>query len=359
MEFYVLNRSFEHILVLDQYISAIWTERYFSCGDFEIHMPAIDAWISKIKIGDYIVRKENQSVMLIEKIQIQTDAESGNTFTISGRSAESMLERRVAYSMLNFNGSTAATIIGQYLLYEFGDYVNNQTPERIASEIGSVIDESGSTKTFQYSGFSETVYDIVCHICELAGIGFRFVLDGTKFDLYLYSGKRRTYDQTENAPVVFSPVFGNLSNSQYEYDSKAYRNVAMVYVLGETMSYTKRQWAMYVPYGAEIPTGLDRREIAVDGSSVKKDDTTSDTMYGSMLHTTGLQALSETRCTEAFSGDIDANTQFTYRKDWNLGDIVQVENEYGIKGVSRVLAVTERDDTSGYYITPTLSDWEV
>ena len=40
MQIIVLNTNFENIGVLDTYKSLIWTDRYSSCGDFEIYVTA-------------------------------------------------------------------------------------------------------------------------------------------------------------------------------------------------------------------------------------------------------------------------------------------------------------------------------
>ena len=40
MNVYVLNRSFQTVALIDDYISLIWTQRYNKRGDFEIMVKA-------------------------------------------------------------------------------------------------------------------------------------------------------------------------------------------------------------------------------------------------------------------------------------------------------------------------------
>ena len=44
---------------------------------------------------------------------------------------------------------------------------------------------------------------------------------------------------------------------------------------------------------------------------------------------------------------------------YNLGDIVQIENEYGIQATARILEIIDCEDESGYSTVPTFSTWEV
>lgn len=53
-----------------------------------------------------------------------------------------------------------------------------------------------------------------------------------------------------------------------------------------------------------------------------------------------------------FSGDVDPNVTFRYKQDYYLGDIVTVENEYGISRAARIVEVREINDEAGYRMEP-------
>ena len=57
---------------------------------------------------------------------------------------------------------------------------------------------------------------------------------------------------------------------------------------------------------------------------------------------------------ETLGGDIISNNM-----SYNLGDIVQIENEYGIQATVRILEIIDCEDESGYSTVPTFSTWEV
>ena len=58
-----------------------------------------------------------------------------------------------------------------------------------------------------------------------------------------------------------------------------------------------------------------------------------------------------------YSGEIVDNGMYKYHDDYELGDTVLIENEYGIQATATIIEVTEVEDESGYKIVPTLSEW--
>ena len=55
-----------------------------------------------------------------------------------------------------------------------------------------------------------------------------------------------------------------------------------------------------------------------------------------------------------FGAEIDVGGLLKYKRDYNLGDIVGIKNEYGISITARITEVIEYDDDTGYHIEPTL-----
>ena len=48
---------------------------------------------------------------------------------------------------------------------------------------------------------------------------------------------------------------------------------------------------------------------------------------------------------------------YKYRVDYELGDTVLIENEYGIQAKAVISEITEVEDEEGYRIVPVLSKW--
>ena len=77
-----------------------------------------------------------------------------------------------------------------------------------------------------------------------------------------------------------------------------------------------------------------------------------DVIYMPYLLERGYEKLSEFGYVTSFEGTIEPNTTFAYKIDYNLGDIVRVENLFGISASVRIAEVIEVWDDSGYNVEP-------
>ena len=117
MELLVLNTTFESIAVVDTYESLIWTDRYNAYGDFEIFFAMDTGLLEYLKEDNYLWLKESEHCMIIEEIKIDSDTEDGNHLIVTGRSLESILERRIIWGQRIFSGNFQNAI--QTMLNDF------------------------------------------------------------------------------------------------------------------------------------------------------------------------------------------------------------------------------------------------
>ena len=110
MEVLVLNTSFESVGIIDEFESLIWTDRYQEYGDFEITLPVDRKYLSVLKQDYYLWLKESEHCMIIEDIAIDSDLEEGDRFIVTGRSLESILERRIIWGQEIFSGNLQEAI---------------------------------------------------------------------------------------------------------------------------------------------------------------------------------------------------------------------------------------------------------
>lgn len=50
---------------------------------------------------------------------------------------------------------------------------------------------------------------------------------------------------------------------------------------------------------------------------------------------------------------------YVLNRDYFLGDLVQIENEKGIKAAPRITEIIYAEDENGSSVVPTFSEWEV
>lgn len=77
-----------------------------------------------------------------------------------------------------------------------------------------------------------------------------------------------------------------------------------------------------------------------------------DIIYSVYLLNRGAQAVAEYGEKITFEGSVIPNITFVYKQDYFLGDIVKVENEYGISANARIIEVVEVEDDNGYRVEP-------
>lgn len=354
MNIYVLDTSFNVTAVIDEYISVIWTRRYFTYGDFELYMSAEERTLGILKEGLYLVREEDVSeneyrnVMIISNREITTDAENGDNLIVTGYCLKSILRRRVVSSQTILSGKVANCI--RQLIRD--NIISPTDTRRKISNFVFGTDSILTSKTMSMQITGNNLSDAIAEICTTYGYGYDVYIRNGNFVFEIYEGADRSYDQSANPYVVFSSEFDNLISSDYKQNRDTYANA--VYVAGEGEGVNRKK----VSVGTT--TGLNRYEIWVDArNSSTNNGEISDSDYLAMLRNEGTEALSERVVTTSFEGEVDNTVNYTIGVDYFLGDLVQVENDYGISANTRIIEVIESEDENGKDIIPTFSDMEV
>ena len=346
MELYILNTELESIFVLDSYKSIIWTDRYYAYGDFEIYTSASASILQQVKKGYYLWNRDSEHVMIVEGVEIQSNPEYGDNIVITGRSLESILTRRIVWKTTNINGNLQNGI--EKLLR---DAIIN--PSDAGRKIENFVfipstDPSITSLTLKKQvGMGDNLYETIVDVCKSKNIGFKVILfDDRKFAFSLYAGSDRSYDQLANPFVVFSPKFENIINSNYLDSDKRLKTITLVAGEGEDEARITRSVSIYGGAG----TGLNRREMYTDVRYLRKnngDTVLSDAEYDAQLEQKGKEDLAKNVTVKTFEGEADTATMFVYGKDFFMGDVVQVANEYGAEARSRVTEFIMSQDING------------
>lgn len=351
MELRVLNTNFEAVDILDVFESVIWTDRYKICGDFEIYTPYDSKILSICKHDYYLTCKESKRTMIIEDIQKNTDIENGNHLTITGKSLESILDRRIVWFPTIITGSVQDGI--QKILNEnvIAPTDSGRTIHNFIFKKSTDIAITSLTITSaQYNG--DSVYTVIVNLCTTYNIGFKVTLnDQNQFVFELFAGVDHSYSQITNPYIIFSPNFDNLSNTNFIESKKNLKNTTLIG--GETIDNVQK--ATVIGDGS---TDLNRREIYTDASDISSTVdkvTMSEAEYIAQLQRRGLENLSEYKITKVFDGQVDASLMFSDGADSFLGDIVQIVDENGIESRSRIEEIIHSQNKEGYSTYPTFT----
>jgi hypothetical protein len=348
MDLTILNTNLDAILPIDTYKSFIWTDRYYSYGDFELYTAISEDIIKYIKQDYYLINRESEHVMIIEKILISSDVEDGNHITVSGRSLESILDRRIIWGQKTLSGNLQngiKTLLDENIISPLD---NNRKIDNFIFEASTDPVITGLTIDAQYTG--DNLYNVIQKICEERNIGFKVTLnDNKQFVFKLYSGVDRSYDQTAVPYVIFSPNFENISNSSYIESRSSFKNVTLVGGEGEGAA------RKYTTVGSGV--GLNRREVFTDARDISSDVgdgvILTNAEYTAKLQQRGKEKLIENPEVISFEGQVETTLMFKYGEDFFNGDVVQIANEYGHETKARILEIVMSEDEEGLSVYPT------
>ena len=371
----VMDTSYSKVGEIDDYISYIWTERYYASGDFELIVPITPKNVGLCTLGNYIIRADvptltvygdgnpyecYDNIGVIETLEYDEGIDGVERMHVSGRFLTGVLSRRVAtewratgvrpqmavYRLISENMGVLASADRKIPELDYASFDDDQTG--ITTAIDVVIN-------------GENVLAACESLAENYGFGFKlqcmplfkplYTTEGSYWRLSLYKGVDRSYGQNKNSYVVFSDVYDNLLSSYYKADKRNY--VTDVLVNGEILDtgYRYTTWATK----GNTNTGLNRYEAFVESSQVRtlEDGTVlTDAQYIATLQQEGRLSLHNLE--QAFSGDVLFGA-YQYRQDVNVGDVVTIRNDrWGVYVNARIIEMIESTAESGEYTcTPT------
>lgn len=381
MQLFVLDKSFEVVNLCDSFSSLIWTERYSGYGDFELYLPASMENINLFPRGFYLWLIEppvfdrngnkietRNDVMIIEKTELSTNIEDGDQLVVSGRSLEALLLRRVIPKKVTYESVDPRTII-RTILNE-----NIVAPSESARKVPNfkiAIDSSQrpdtkDKRTYDFDG--DYVYDAIKTICDDYDWGFSLDLksdDHWQTSYLSFStvyGTDRSYEQVENPYMVFSQRFDNLISSDTIEDDTEFFNSAYVSSTEETKDNKTRRLIKYVANNSGR-SGWDIRETFYTDSDTKLSDDNNNPRPDSAIYPElekyGKDELKSQKSNDSFNAEIALFESVRYHRDYDIGDIIQFDNAYGVNKTARITEYVRNEDANGYREYPTFTPFSV
>lgn len=357
MELYTLDPLLRREYVIDKFESLIWTERFQSAGDFQLDIYSNYKARSLLKPDTYLAMNLSNYVMRVESVEDDVSADGQKILVVKGRSIETLLLDRVAYSAITDTTTTPQWTItdkpadvARKIFHDIcvtgilnvGDkipFINEGTfmpTSTIVEPIDPVTVDISPT----------SVYEAISQLSQVWNLGFRMLrqFDMSKLWFDIYVGSDRTTSQTVLPSVVFAPELDNLQNTKELTSIEGAKNVAYVYSpAGFQM--------VYAAGVAPDVDGFERRVLMVDANDITSDNPN----VIAALQQRGNEELAKNRTYQAFDGEISQNSKYKYGRDYNLGDVVETRNTDGVTNNMRVteqIFVHDRDGERSY---PTLT----
>lgn len=364
MDLIVYDTNFNIVAICDDYESLIWNDRYNEPGDFELYFPMESRLLDIYKPDYYLVSADSEYTMIIEDLKVTTDLEGGDHFIVTGRDLVSILCRRIVWKMTTVSGNfvdAIDTILRQNVYDPIPK--NNKAKRKIEEFYWNIDSTDAAIKQLtidetQFTG--DIVYDVIKDLCDQFDVGFSLKRNPVtgKFVFSLYQGVDRSYRQNKNKYVVFSPEFDNLISTDYTENKSKYCNVTLVAGEGEGPD------RVTLEVGDTTSSGLNRRELFTDArdlsSVIPKDDEDEEEEehmkpeeYKKLLKNRGLEKLKEVEIEKTFDGQVDATQIYRYGRDFFMGDVCELVNQYGKETRVKVVEYIHSESTSGIEEYPT------
>jgi hypothetical protein len=349
MELYTLDPLNRRQYVIDQFESLIWTERWQTYGDFELHVPSIYSFRALLKPDTWLAMNKSNYVMRIESVEDDDNTDGSRNLIIKGRDISAILDDRAAprTTWTDTPGAVARSMFHQSCVtgtWDAGDIIPGIVEGTFLP--ASTILEPADPITVAITKVSALSTEMVTNICAKYNLGFRILRQDSTGELYfdIYAGSDRTTAQTTLTPVVFSSQLDNLQNTKELTDISKAKNVA--YVQDSTGAST-------IVYGSGVDPGIEsfeRRVLFVDASNLTTPTT-------AQLQQAGLEALAAATTQFLFDGEVSQQSQYKYGSDYNLGDLVEQNNIDGVQTYMRVTEQIFSEDSTGEKSYPTLASY--
>lgn len=148
------------------------------------------------------------------------------------------------------------------------------------------------------------------------------------------------YYDTEGTKYVYKLTYLNIQI----VDSDQLAKLQSTYPSGQEVTVDGINY--YQVYDVTIAT------LPVQHPSADENVTLRAVIYDVYLINRGYEKLADYGEKTIFSGTVEPSITFEYKKDYDLGDIVTVQNEYGITRSVRIVEVIEVSDDNGYSVQP-------
>ena len=339
--------------------SIMWAERYRDPGEFEIVGTLSSGLREFLPIGTFISHADTLEVMYVENHEIDEDENEDPIIKITGRSLEAFFENRI----IGITHARLAPNVVQYQLvanYTWDQLVSlinyhidgNDDPNDNLDNVMSVTNVTGTgpveERWIKQIPLSKAVLDLLA----IDDLGIKILRrntfgapdsSSTQTNILIHRGNDRT------ANVIFSWKAGDIEKTQYLWSDKRIKNSALV--VGRFVN------TVVDTVGAN---NFNRRTMVVsadevDGQFSEMPTGTDLDIVLAIMAIKGMEALDSQNRITITSADLANISKYQYRKDFEVGDLVTLDGNFGQIATMRIVEYVEIQDETGESGHPTLS----
>jgi hypothetical protein len=352
----IVTPDFELRGEIDDYTSMWFTRSWHGIGQMELRINRYKRYVEHL-VKNNIIMVNPKKVYIIKHREIELDENGKATenWVIKALQLKIITGQRVTLppttTAYDNKQGDAETVMKHYVSRNL---TNSIDPKRNINLLSIAQQKNrGPSVSWQsrFKNLSEELADISLN----SGLGWDITFDipSKKMIFDVYEGRILTTAQNTLPPVIFSPQFDSLQSLHYSESELNYKNAAYVGGQGEGMD------RRIIQLGSE--NGLARHEVFIDARDVEEKDENDQPLPEAQIISTlterGHQKLQEFLQEEYLEGQILTKSPFTYEEDYDLGDIVTIQNKsWGVMMDSRITEIKEIYETSGFKLEATFGN---
>lgn len=351
MDLSILNSDFQPSRPVEGWNSLVWTERHSTNGDFELVSNEIGNILSLLPIGGVtdppclISISESDVPMVVESHKLEHPKNAAPQIVTSGRSFETVLDRRVAIRAVTSGvprvewqieaqtAAIAAYEVAKAIIVDGVATIKDIIPEILL--LNSVSDVGVTQK---YPVEPKELYAWMIDTLALGKYGLKSSFGPAspeQIAVQIYKGTDRREE------VVFDVALDQFEEAAYFLSKLGHKNVMI----------TQTANGMEFSTSMTDPSGLIRR---VDFQDVSQEVTLpAGTDLTNLTINKGKVALADRLPTALFSGGIASSIGEEYNNSYFLGDIVRLQGEFGLSQDARIAEFVRTHDATGVKAYPT------
>ncbi|AEE92507.1 Phage related protein [Tepidanaerobacter acetatoxydans Re1] len=324
---------------VDNYLSLTFCRSYHLPGKFQLVTNCKVQNTDKLNINSLIMLgADKYKTAIIRHKEIKSNERGEEILTVKGPALGVITQQRITIpptgQAYDIQEDDAETVMKHYVQRNCKDIPEMKFP------MLAIAENKNRGPVVKWQSRYKNLGEELEQISKLTGLGWRIYPDFEQkrwiFDIC--SGRDFSVNQNTNPPVIFSPEFENISSQEFTDSLIGFANYAVVAGQGEGVD-------REIVLAGSDATGLDKHVVFVDARDIKN---------SADLSERGKVKLAEHKRIISLQSEILTKGPFEYEKDWDVGDIVTVQNkDWNLTLDSRITEVEEIYEAGGFKLNVT------
>ena len=314
-----------------------WFElSYYDVGEFEIYAPATQKNLDVLQKGNFIKIPNMFYIWVITNIEYTYTAGGSRMISAKGYECVWLLKKAIVRHNLQLPKAVTAAFVKLINTFFIPYYPTGYGYQLI--NIDTELSDTMATRS--------NLLEYLNKMTAAYGCGINSVYNGAGVDFRLWQGQDRS------TTVKFSQSYDNLLSFKYLSDDTEKANTAYVVAKVNDVEYaTSYSTANYNKIIIIVESSLSNKYTDENGNELELDLTkTSDyNLFISWLKEEGKLELAKHTTKTEITSEIDLkNSKYEFDKDYMLGDIVEIKDEFfNITTKQRVVKYTIALESTG------------